>query len=219
MASVSDCPNTVGSALTTDGHDQAELRARHVVRRPLQVGVLHQVLARWHSPDQRVYASPAALLTCTEMAWRAAADTTAKLWDYQSGKDLVTFKGHSQGISDVAWSPTNSYICTASDDQTIQVWDVETVRQAIACPHDVGGSACFPQGTSLRTLKGHTSYVFCANWNPQSNLIVSGSFDESVRIWDPKARLCSCLFHSNALTARAGRCAAWQVRQDTSSTL
>lgn len=39
-------------------------------------------------------------------------------------------------------------------------------------------------GKCLKTLKGHSNYVFCCNFNPQSNLIVSGSFDESVRIWD-----------------------------------
>lgn len=32
-----------------------------------------------------------------------------------------------------------------------------------------------PQGKALKTLKGHTNYVFCCNFNPQSNLIVSGS--------------------------------------------
>ena len=43
------------------------------------------------------------------------------------------------------------------------------------------------QGQVLKTLTGHTNYVFCVNYNPQSNLIVSGSFDESVKIWDVKS--------------------------------
>jgi len=42
----------------------------------------------------------------------------------------------------------------------------------------------------LKTLKGHSNYVFCCNFNPQSNLIVSGSFDESVRIWDVRTGKC-----------------------------
>lgn len=33
----------------------------------------------------------------------------------------------------------------------------------------------FIQGKCLKTLKGHSNYVFCCNFNPQSNLIVSGS--------------------------------------------
>ena len=31
------------------------------------------------------------------------------------------------------------------------------------------------QGKCLKTLKGHSNYVFCCTFNPQSNLIVSGS--------------------------------------------
>ncbi|KAI8536506.1 hypothetical protein RHMOL_Rhmol10G0262400 [Rhododendron molle] len=30
----------------------------------------------------------------------------------------------------------------------------------------------------VRTLKGHTDFVFYVNFNPQSDLIVSGSFDD-----------------------------------------
>jgi len=72
-----------------------------------------------------------------------------------------------QGISDISWSSDSRYICSASDDTTIKIWDVTT-------------------GEMLKTLEGHTNFVFCVNFNPQSNLIVSGSFDESVRIWDVK---------------------------------
>ena len=35
-------------------------------------------------------------------------------------------------------------------------------------------------------LKGHTNYVFCVQFSPKSNFIASGSFDESVRVWDVK---------------------------------
>lgn len=33
-------------------------------------------------------------------------------------------------------------------------------------------------------LKGHTNFVFCINFSPKSNLLVSGGFDETVRMWD-----------------------------------
>ena len=65
-------------------------------------------------------------------------------------------------------------------------------------------------GKCLKTLKGHSNYAFCCNFNPQSNLVVSGenlhefccflsfnptkhrlgSFDESVRIWDVRTGKC-----------------------------
>ncbi len=71
-------------------------------------------------------------------------------------------------------------------------------------------------------LKGHTNYVFCVNFNPQSNLIVSGSvraesspssiialfhtlsqFDESVRLWNVRTGDCLKVLpaHSDPISA------------------
>lgn len=40
------------------------------------------------------------------------------------------------------------------------------------------------QGMTLKTLKGHTSYVFCVNYNNASNLLVSGGCEGEIRIWN-----------------------------------
>ena len=36
----------------------------------------------------------------------------------------------------------------------------------------------------MKVLMGHTTFVFCVNFSPSSNLLVSGGFDETIRIWD-----------------------------------
>lgn len=59
------------------------------------------------------------------------------------------------------------------------------------------------QGKCLKTLKGHSNYVFCCNFNPQSNLIVSGSVSGGAgrvangkQMWDATGERDLCLFLS-----------------------
>lgn len=36
----------------------------------------------------------------------------------------------------------------------------------------------------MKEMLGHTNFVFCVNFSPTSNLLASGGFDETVRVWD-----------------------------------
>jgi COMPASS component SWD3 len=37
-------------------------------------------------------------------------------------------------------------------------------------------------------LEGHLNYVYCVDASPRTDLVVSGSFDESMRLWDSRVR-------------------------------
>lgn len=87
-----------------------------------------------------------------------------------AGERLGGLKGHTKGVSDCAWDHGGGrgrYLATASDDTTVGVWDVE-------------------RGAPLRFLKGHTSFVMCVKFHPEDSVIASGSFDETVRLWDTR---------------------------------
>jgi COMPASS component SWD3 len=58
----------------------------------------------------------------------------------------------------------------------------------------------FSQKLLLRRLKGHHNYVSCLAFNNTSNLLASGSHDESVKLWDVK---------SGAFSAVPPRIARW----------
>jgi WD40 repeat protein len=45
------------------------------------------------------------------------------LFDTRSGKQIRTFEGHTGSVWDVAPSPNNDYLLTASDDQTLRIWN------------------------------------------------------------------------------------------------
>ena len=59
--------------------------------------------------------------------WKQAADKTVKLWDTETGEILKTLEGHTEGISDIAWSPDGEFLASASDDKTIRLWSLEMV--------------------------------------------------------------------------------------------
>lgn len=129
-----------------------------------------------------------------------SADKAVKLWDCENGKFKKSITGHKFGLSDVCWSTDSRYLCTASDDRTLKIWDIDSVSDAESVSIDFAYS---PQGASVKTLKGHEDDVFCCAFNPQSARVVSGSFDETVRIWDVKTGKCleTLAAHSAPVTA------------------
>jgi hypothetical protein len=55
----------------------------------------------------------------------ASWDRTAKVWDAESGKELLTLRGHSNFVDGVAFSPDGKRLATASGDSTVQVYALD----------------------------------------------------------------------------------------------
>jgi len=51
-----------------------------------------------------------------------ASDKFIKLWDAYTGEIMRTLEGHTEGISDIAWSSDSNCLASASDDKTIRIW-------------------------------------------------------------------------------------------------
>lgn len=62
------------------------------------------------------------------MRRKEAADKQVKLWDVSQGELIRSFEGHTEGVSDIAWSTNGEFIASASDDKTIRIWSLEAVR-------------------------------------------------------------------------------------------
>ena len=76
-----------------------------------------------------------------------------------------TLKGHTGNVNSVAYSPDGQTLVSASDDNTIRIWNAST-------------------GVSFQTLTGHTSRVYSAAYSPDGTKIVSGAADGTVRVWN-----------------------------------
>ena len=99
-------------------------------------------------------------------------DGTVKVWDVESGINMLTIEGHdrtqseySNRVNSVEWSPDGRKIVTASEDHTARIWDVEN-------------------GAELLKLDGHGKDVNYASWSPDGSLIITTSDDRTARIWN-----------------------------------
>jgi len=80
------------------------------------------------------------------------------------GKELTTLQGHTEGVSNVAWSPDGKLISSCGWD-AVRVWDAA-------------------RGELLHTLQGHTAAVTRFAWSPDGKLISSCSEDKTVKVWE-----------------------------------
>src|SRR5262249_37365925 len=77
------------------------------------------VLALAFSPDGRQLGS-------------GGNDTSVRLWDVATGRQLNCFVEHDGPVSAVAFSNLNSFLASASWDGTIRLWNVRTGEQ-VSC--------------------------------------------------------------------------------------
>ena len=70
------------------------------------------------------------------------------------------------------WSPDGRYLATASEDQSVRIWDIEN-----GCKRN-------------EILIGHTAAVTAVDWtvlcNPKIEVLASCSDDNAVMIWNPR---------------------------------
>lgn len=84
-------------------------------------------------------------------------------------------------VRTVHFHPEQPWLLTASDDQTIRIWNWQS-RQQVA------------------VLSGHTHYVMSARWHATEDLIISASLDQTVRVWDYTALRKKAVLPSSSLS-------------------
>jgi WD40 repeat protein len=49
-------------------------------------------------------------------------------WDLETGKEQLTFRGHTGVVVGVAFSPDNTRLASCSYDGTVRIWDVRPLK-------------------------------------------------------------------------------------------
>ncbi|MFO0871938.1 MAG: serine/threonine-protein kinase [Pirellulales bacterium] len=126
---------------------------------------------------------------------------------YKKPEQRLKLAMHGHAVNAVAFSPDGKRLATASGDQSIKLWDLETgaelrtLRGHAAPVTSVAFRADGEQlvsgggdrnlmlwnvetGETLNTLFGHRDGVTCVAFSSDGKRIVSASNDRTVRIWD-----------------------------------
>jgi WD40 repeat protein len=56
-------------------------------------------------------------------------DQTVRLWNVETGKEEIPFKGHTLAVNSVALSPDGRRALTGGEDKTVRLWDLETRKE------------------------------------------------------------------------------------------
>ncbi len=97
-------------------------------------------------------------------------DQTVHAWDAESGKETYRFQHSTEEetrVNTIVFSRDGNLFATASDSESVvRLWNTHA-------------------GKLLHVLHSHSRHgVYCAGFNPDSSLLVTGDFDWMVRLWD-----------------------------------
>eukprot|EP01041_Mallomonas_annulata_P004381 gene4381-8724_t len=108
-----------------------------------------------------------------------SSDCSIRLWNVLTGHEESFLEGHTECILCAIYSPNNNNrIASGSEDKLIKLWNVitsaattTTTTTTITLQHEM-------------TLEGHNVPVLCLAFSSDGNMLISGSEDQQIRIWN-----------------------------------
>lgn len=145
----------------------------------------------------------------------ASKDHTLRSWSYRKGSEALTstgvYKGHTDSVECVATIPANTgrstKFASGSYSKEILIWDLEegvapvsSKRRKTAEGDAKAGEGDVPTYNPIGALDGHNGPVSTIAW-PHPNAIYTGSWDQSIRMWDANAARVVSSWNGSAMIA------------------
>ncbi len=92
-------------------------------------------------------------------------NSSLRLWDAKSGKELRRFAGDIGAVCSVAFSPDGQTLASGGQDNSIRLWQVVS-------------------GKEVRAFQGHQRGVNSLAFSRDGKTLVSGGDDTTIRLWE-----------------------------------
>lgn len=106
----------------------------------------------------------------------ASSDTTVKVWNAHKGFCMSTLRTHKDYVKALAYAKDKEQVASSGLDRQIFLWDVNTLTALTASNNTVTTSS----------LTGNKDSIYSLAMNPAGTVIVSGSTEKVLRVWDPR---------------------------------
>ncbi len=156
----------------------------------------------------------------------ASDDFTLKMWESGNNKYIRSLIGHNDAVRDFALSSDGRFIVSVSFDGEIILWDAQTgeaIRsffadsknvtavgflnineEILSCEKNVVKIVDTLSGDVIGFLKGHTSEITCLDSTAKTSVVVTGSDDGTIKIWNGET-------HEARITFNGHEGGTWQV--------
>jgi hypothetical protein len=143
----------------------------------------------------------------------ASRDKTAKVWDLAAHESVLTFPDHQAPVYDVIVTQDGKTGISAGDDRNLRFWHASDETKQLGKQIRVAGghgkaifkiayhadpknpliASCSADntvrmwsasnGSQVRSLAGHTDWVYAVAFSPDGKLVASGAYNGEVRVW------------------------------------
>jgi len=158
------------------------------------------------------YSPDGALLATAAGDWQTNDDTTARLWDSETGSPIGVLAGHTASVRHTEFHPDGKVLATSSHDGTVRIWDTAT-RELLRVlgPFDVRVNvsefnphtpseiliglyngelvlANWTSGEIIARWKEHEGEVLGLSYHPKGEWFVSASADDTAHVMRAETR-------------------------------
>lgn len=101
----------------------------------------------------------------------ASFDCSWRLWDAESGRELLYQDGHLRGVYGIAFHPDGALAATTDLAGIAHLWDLRSGKQVHSC-------------------KGHVGRLLSCAFHGSGWQLATGGDDRTVKVWDLRERRC-----------------------------